>query len=60
MRRGGLLVGPFREVPRNRSSIGRGGRNVVASLGMADVLFIIRVRGHPRGFPQEPGPLISA
>ena len=57
---GGLLVGPFREVPRNRSSIGRGGRNVVASLGMTDVFYISRVRGRPRGFPQEPEPLISA
>ena len=58
--RGGLLVGPFREVPRNRSSIGRGGRNVVTSLGTTDVLYISRVRGPPRGFPQEPGPSVSA
>ena len=38
---GGLLVGPFREVPRNRSSIGRGGRNVVASLGITDVFTLL-------------------
>ena len=60
MRRGGLLVGPFREVPRNRSSIGRRGRNVVTSLGTTDVLYISRVRGPPRGFPQESGPSVSA